>query len=80
MISSKQTRAAWIDAGTLIQYSGIGGLGKWDGVLILYRSLITAPVYCAALGGITHDVNFSVNRSCSQSCCLYHQLTALPVS
>jgi len=34
MISSKQIRAAWFDAGTLIQHSGIIGFGKWDGVLI----------------------------------------------
>ena len=49
MISSKQIRAAWIDAGTLIQHSGIGSFGKWDGALILYRDLITAPVYSTAL-------------------------------
>ena len=48
MISSKEIRAAWIDAGTLMQHSGIGGFGKWDGVF-LYHGLITAPVYCAAL-------------------------------
>jgi len=34
MISSKQIRAAWFDAGTLIQHSSIGGFGKWDSVLI----------------------------------------------
>jgi len=34
MISSKQIRAAWFDAGTLIQHSGIGSFGKWDSVLI----------------------------------------------
>jgi len=32
MISS---RAAQFDAGTLIQHSGIGGFGRWDGVLLL---------------------------------------------
>jgi len=41
MISSKQIRASGFDAGTLMQHSGIGGFGKWDGVLILYHSLIT---------------------------------------
>jgi len=49
MISSKQIRAAWIDAGTLMQHSGIGSFGKWDGVLILYHGLITKTVNCAAL-------------------------------
>jgi len=28
MISSKQIRGAWFDAGTLMQHSGIGGFGK----------------------------------------------------
>ena len=32
-----------------MQHSGIGGFGKWDGVLILYHSLITKMVYCTAL-------------------------------
>jgi len=52
MISSKQIRAAWIDAGTLIQHSGINGFGKWDSVHILYCGLITAPVYCAVLARV----------------------------
>ena len=32
-----------------MQHSGIGGFGKWDGVLILYHGLITKTLYCAAL-------------------------------
>ena len=48
MVNSKQIRAAWINAGTSIQHGGIGSFGKWDGVLILYHGLITAPVYCTA--------------------------------
>jgi len=32
-----------------MQHSGIGGFGKWVGLLILYRGLIKIPVYCAAL-------------------------------
>ena len=32
-----------------MQHSGIGGFGNWGGVLILYHSLITKMVYCAAI-------------------------------
>ena len=42
-------RAAWFDAGTLMQHSGIDGFGKWNGVLTLYHGLIAKMVYCAAL-------------------------------
>jgi len=57
MISSKEMTAAWFDTGTLIQHSGIGGFGKWDGLLILYHSLIKISVYCTALGHVSLDSN-----------------------
>jgi len=49
MSSSKEMTAAWFDTSTLIQHSNIGSLGKWDGLLILYRGLIKIPLYYAAL-------------------------------
>jgi len=60
MISSKQIRAAWFDAGTLIQHSGISGFRKWDGALILYHGLITAPV--VILRSATLDMNMQYQK------------------
>ena len=42
----------------LIQHCGIGGFGKWDGLLILYRGLIKMLVYCSAL-----SVNCLANKA-----------------
>ena len=54
MISSKQIRAAWIDAGTLIQHSGIGGFGKWDGSsFYLYMEY---RVTCFNLFSVPHNI------------------------
>ena len=58
MISSKHKTAAWFDIGTLIQHSGIDGFGKWDGLLILFRSLIKLPVYRAALTDFHLNLRF----------------------
>jgi len=46
-----------------MQHSGIGGFGKWDGVLILYHGLITKTVYCAALvpSGLPEKTNLKVS-------------------
>ena len=52
--------AAWFDTSTLIQH-GIDGFGKWDGLLILYRSLIKLLVYCAALIELIDNCNYVLN-------------------
>ena len=50
-----------------MQHSGIGGFGKWDGVLILYHGLITKTVYGAAL--LTHILHYTT---------LYTRYTHIP--
>jgi len=46
-----------------MQQSSIGSFGKWDGVHILYHSLITKTVYCAALPQTIEVINFSLQYS-----------------
>jgi len=38
--------AAWLSSLGPWQHNGIGGFGKWDGLLISYCSLIKIQVYC----------------------------------
>jgi len=41
--------AAWFDTVTLIQHSGVGSLGIWDGLLISYRGIIEILVYFSTI-------------------------------
>jgi len=60
------------NAGTLIQQNCIGGFGKWNGLLILYQSLIKLPVYCSALPPSYYGPNNYSNPRLITLATLYH--------